>query len=152
MATHPHRPLGELPEGHVRQRVVGVHGRRRRRSDPQESVQGAIRPATEVRSAQAEAVDARAGHGVRDQLPDQYKLVVDLGIGLGLRQGEIFGLSLDDIDLNTGEIEIKRQVKLLGSNRQLFGLPKGRKIRTVPLPTVSSSSSTTMSRATRRAR
>lgn len=71
---------------------------------------------------------------VRDHLPDQFKLVVDLGIGLGLRQGEIFGLSLDDIDLNTGEIEIKRQVKLLGSNRQLFGLPKGRKIRTVPLP------------------
>jgi len=71
---------------------------------------------------------------VRDHLPDQFKLVVDLGIGLGLRQGEIFGLSLDDIDLNTGEIEIKRQVKLLGSNRQLFGLPKGRKIRTVPIP------------------
>ena len=71
---------------------------------------------------------------VRDQLPDQFKLVVDLGIGLGLRQGEIFGLSLDDIDLNTGEIEIKRQVKLLGSNRQLFGPPKGRKIHTVPLP------------------
>jgi integrase len=71
---------------------------------------------------------------VRDHLPDQFKIVVDLGIGLGLRQGEIFGLSLDDIDLNTGEIEIKRQVKLLGSNRQLFGLPKGRKIRTVPLP------------------
>ena len=71
---------------------------------------------------------------VRDQLPGQFKLVVDLGIGLGLRQGEIFGLSLDDIDLTTGEIEIKRQVKLLGSNRQLFGLPKGRKIRTVPLP------------------
>lgn len=71
---------------------------------------------------------------VRDQLPDQFKLVVDLEIGLGLRQGEIFGLSWDDIDLNTGEIEIKRQVKLLGSNRQLFGLPKGRKIRAVPLP------------------
>jgi integrase len=71
---------------------------------------------------------------VRGQLPDQFKVVVDLGIGLGLRQGEIFGLSLDDIDLNTGEIEIRRQVKLLGNNRQLFGLPKGRKIRTVPLP------------------
>jgi integrase len=71
---------------------------------------------------------------VRDQLPDRFKLVIDLGAGLGLRQGEIFGLSLDDIDLNTGKIEIRRQVKLLGSNRQLFGLPKGRKIRTVPLP------------------
>jgi integrase len=71
---------------------------------------------------------------VKDQLPDKFKLVVDLGVGLGLRQGEIFGLSLDDIDLNTGEVEVTRQVKLLGSNRQLFGLPKGRKIRTVPLP------------------
>jgi integrase len=71
---------------------------------------------------------------VREQLPDRFKLVVDLGVGLGLRQGEIFGLSLDDIDLNTGEVEVTRQVKLLGSNRQLFGLPKGRKIRTVPLP------------------
>ncbi|HEX2893609.1 MAG TPA: site-specific integrase [Marmoricola sp.] len=71
---------------------------------------------------------------VKDQLPDKFKLVVDLGVGLGLRQGEIFGLSLDDIDLNTGEVEVRRQVKLLGSNRQLFGLPKGRKIRTVPLP------------------
>jgi integrase len=71
---------------------------------------------------------------VREELPDRFKLVVDLGVGLGLRQGEIFGLSLDDIDLNTGEIEIRRQVKLLGNNRQLFGLPKGRKIRTVPLP------------------
>lgn len=71
---------------------------------------------------------------VRDQLPDRFKLVVDLGVGLGLRQGEIFGLSLDDIDLNTGEVEVRRQVKLLGSHRQLFGLPKGREIRTVPLP------------------
>lgn len=71
---------------------------------------------------------------VREELPERFKLVVDLGVGLGLRQGEIFGLSLDDIDLNTGEIEIRRQVKLLGNNRQLFGLPKGRKIRTVPLP------------------
>jgi len=30
---------------------------------------------------------------VREALPDRFKIVVDLGIGLGLRQGEIFGLS-----------------------------------------------------------
>lgn len=71
---------------------------------------------------------------VREQLPERYKLVIDLGVGLGLRQGEIFGLSLGDIDLNTGEIEIKRQVKVLYGNRLIFGLPKGRKVRTVPLP------------------
>ena len=68
---------------------------------------------------------------VREQLPERYQLVIDLGVGLGLRQGEIFGFSLADIDLNTGEIEINRQVKVLGGNRLIFGLPKGRKVRTV---------------------
>lgn len=71
---------------------------------------------------------------VRDALPDRYQLVTHLGAGLGLRQGEIFGLSPDDIDLDKGEIEIVRQVKLRGGNKQLFGLPKGRKTRRVPLP------------------
>lgn len=71
---------------------------------------------------------------VRDALPDRYQLVTHLGAGLGLRQGEIFGLSPDDIDLEKGEIEIVRQVKLRGGNKQLFGLPKGRKTRRVPLP------------------
>jgi integrase len=71
---------------------------------------------------------------VRDELPEQYQLVVWLGAGLGLRQGEIFGLSPDDIDLDRGEVHIRRQVKLLPANKQLFGLPKGRKTRDVPLP------------------
>lgn len=71
---------------------------------------------------------------VRSALPDRYQLVAQLGAGLGLRQGEIFGLSPDDIDIEKGEIEIVRQVKLRASNKQLFGLPKGRKTRRVPLP------------------
>ena len=59
--------------------------------------------------------------------------MVWLGAGLGLRQGEIFGLSPDDIDLERGEVRVRRQVKPLG-NKQMFGLPKGRKVREVPLP------------------
>jgi integrase len=74
--------------------------------------------------------------GVRDELPDRYRLVVWLGAGLGLRQGEIFALSPDDIDFEAGEVQVRRQVKLFGGNRQVFGLPKGRKIRKVPLPDV----------------
>jgi integrase len=35
---------------------------------------------------------------VRDELPERYQVVVRLGAGLGLRQGEIFALSPDDID------------------------------------------------------
>jgi len=34
---------------------------------------------------------------MRDELPERYRLVVVLGAGLGLRQGEIFALSPDDI-------------------------------------------------------
>ena len=71
-----------------------------------------------------------------DALPERYRIVATLAAGLGLRQGEIFGLSPDDVDFLRGTVEVRRQVKLLGSNRQLFGLPKGNKTRTVPLPGV----------------
>lgn len=71
---------------------------------------------------------------VRDELPGRYQLVAWLGAGLGLRQGEIFALSPDDIDFEAGEVQVRRQVKLFSNNRQVFGLPKGRKTRKVPLP------------------
>lgn len=71
---------------------------------------------------------------MRNELPERYRLVVVLGAGLGLRQGEIFALSPDDIDLERGEVHVRRQVKLFGGNVQVFGLPKGRKTRKVPLP------------------
>ena len=59
---------------------------------------------------------------------------LDLGAGLGLRQGEVFGLSPDDVDFLRGTVEVRRQVKLLAGNQLFFGLPKGNKTRTVPLP------------------
>jgi len=71
---------------------------------------------------------------VRDELPERYQLVAWLGAGLGLRQGEIFALSPDDVDFESGEVQVRRQVKLFGGNAQVFGLPKGRKVRKVPLP------------------
>lgn len=71
---------------------------------------------------------------VREQLPEHYRIALDLAVGLGLRQGEVFGLSPDDVDFLRGTVEVQRQVKLLNGNVQVFGLPKGSKSRTVPLP------------------
>ena len=71
---------------------------------------------------------------VRAALPDRYRIVVALGAGQGLRQGEIFGLSPDDVDFLRGRVEVRRQVKLFNGNRQVFGPPKGGKTRIVPLP------------------
>lgn len=71
---------------------------------------------------------------VRDALVRRYRVVVALGAGLGLRQGEIFGLSPDDVDWLRGSVEVQRQVKVFTNGKQAFALPKGGKTRTVPLP------------------
>lgn len=70
---------------------------------------------------------------LRRALPDRYRLTVALATGLGLRQGEVFGLAVDDIDFLRGVVHVKRQVKIVGK-RLVFGPPKGGKVRDVPLP------------------
>ncbi|MFF3671755.1 site-specific integrase [Microtetraspora malaysiensis] len=70
---------------------------------------------------------------VARNLPDQYAIMVPLGAGCGLRQGEIFGLALDDVDFVQRVIHVRRQVKLL-RGRRIFAAPKYDKERAVPLP------------------
>ena len=77
---------------------------------------------------------AKRALAVRDALVERYRVVATLGAGLGLRQGEIFGLSPDDVDWLRGEVGVQRQVKLFANGKQAFALPKGGKTRTVPLP------------------
>lgn len=71
---------------------------------------------------------------VREALPGRYAAMVDCGGGLGVRQGEIFALSPDDIEWLSPEpfVRIRRQVKVIGGGL-VFDLPKRRKTRTVPL-------------------
>ncbi|WP_101257927.1 tyrosine-type recombinase/integrase [Streptomyces barkulensis] len=70
---------------------------------------------------------------VRSQLPDGYRAMVELAAGCGLRQGEVFGLAVEDLDFLGGLVHVVRQVKLL-DNRPVFAPPKGGKERDVPLP------------------
>ncbi|MBQ0884499.1 site-specific integrase [Streptomyces sp. RM72] len=71
--------------------------------------------------------------GVRTELPEQYRALVDCAAGCGLRQGEAFGLAVEDVDFLGGVLHVVRQVKLL-RNRPVFAPPKGGKERDVPLP------------------
>ena len=71
---------------------------------------------------------------MHDALPRRYRVLVTLGSGLGLRQGEIFGLSPSDFNFLGGTVEVQRQVRILAGNKLVFAPPKGRKCRTVPLP------------------
>jgi integrase len=70
---------------------------------------------------------------VRAGLPPQWQLVTDCGAGLGLRQGEIFGLAVDAVGFLQRRVRVVRQVKRVGG-RLWFALPKGGKERDVPLP------------------
>ncbi|WP_351230362.1 site-specific integrase [Streptomyces sp. NPDC002133] len=70
---------------------------------------------------------------VRDALPDHYRAMVDVGGGCGLRQGEIFGLPVDEVGFLTGWLHVGYQVKLVNGH-PVFAPPKRGKVRDVPLP------------------
>ena len=69
---------------------------------------------------------------IRMALPMRYQAMADAGSGAGLRQGEVLGLSPDDIDWLRKNIHVRRQVKIVGG-RLVFAPPKGGKDRDVPL-------------------
>lgn len=69
---------------------------------------------------------------VRLALPDRYKIIVPLGAGCGLRQGEVFGLGVDAIDREQLVLRVVRQVRDVRGSL-VFALPKRGKTREVPL-------------------
>jgi integrase len=72
-------------------------------------------------------------YAVRAGLTERYRMMVDVAAGCGLRQGEIFGVGVEDIDKAGGWLHVRRQVKRV-RGRLVFGLPKNDKERKVPLP------------------
>ncbi|MGW0950079.1 tyrosine-type recombinase/integrase [Streptomyces sp. NPDC002623] len=70
---------------------------------------------------------------VRAQLPEHYRAMVDAGGGCGLRQGEIFGLPVEEVGFLTGWLHVGYQVKLVAGH-PVFAPPKRGKVRDVPLP------------------
>jgi integrase len=72
---------------------------------------------------------------VAEAITRRYRAMVLAAAGLGLRQGEAFGLAVDDIDYDRQVVHVRRQVKLLSRGRvRAFAPPKGGKLRDVPLP------------------
>ena len=89
-----------------------------------------LKPPT-VPKSKAKAWPHETVAAVREGLSPRYRILVDLGVGAGLRQGEAFGLSPDDIDGD--EISVVRQVLVI-RGRLAFGPPKGNKERVAPCP------------------
>jgi integrase len=69
-----------------------------------------------------------------DAMPARYALLVLLGAGAGLRQGEAFGLALDRIDAAAGMITVNQQV-IIVDRRPILAPPKtSASLRDVPMP------------------
>ncbi|WP_328751479.1 site-specific integrase [Streptomyces sp. NBC_00285] len=83
-----------------------------------------------AREDQRDAWPLETAQRVRDA---RYRIAVVLALGCGLRQGEVFGLSPEDVDFARGVLRIRRQVQLLGGCLY-FTLPKGGKTRVADMP------------------
>lgn len=70
---------------------------------------------------------------IRAGLGERYRAALDVGAGCGARQGEIFGLGVDDLEFDGLWLDVRRQVKRVRS-RLVFGLPKNDRPRRVPIP------------------
>ncbi|MGW1170865.1 tyrosine-type recombinase/integrase [Streptomyces sp. NPDC002550] len=92
------------------------------------SIKPPKKPERKARAWEQDRVDA-----VREALADRYRIALDLGVGCGLRQGEAFGFSPDDV--HGDFVHIERQI-LMYKSRLYFGPPKGGKECDVPLPKV----------------
>lgn len=71
-------------------------------------------------------------NAVLQALPDRFKPAVQLAAGLGLRQGEVFGFSLDDVDRDRNVVRVERQVRVV-ERRLVYAPPKRGKSREVPI-------------------
>lgn len=69
---------------------------------------------------------------VTEAIREPYRVLLPLGYRLGLRQGEAFGLAVDDVDFLRRRVHVRRQVVRVGS-APIFAETKSRKERTVPL-------------------
>ncbi|MFJ2582154.1 tyrosine-type recombinase/integrase [Kitasatospora aureofaciens] len=72
-------------------------------------------------------------HAVINGLPERFQTGGSVAFGCGLRQGEVFALSVDDVDFRRRMVTVRRQVRFV-AKKMVFALPKGGKVRQVPLP------------------
>lgn len=70
---------------------------------------------------------------VIDALPSRYRAMAVVAAGCGLRQGEVFGLRVCDVDFLRKQLRVDQQVKLV-RGRLVIDKPKGGRTRAVPLP------------------
>lgn len=75
-----------------------------------------------------------------ETVPDRYRALIVFAAGMGLRQGECFGLTVDRVDFLRRTARVDRQLVAVHDGVPDFGPPKSKAgFRTVPMPDVAGS-------------
>ncbi len=74
---------------------------------------------------------------IREALPGELRALATFAAGTGMRQSEIFGLTVDRVDLLRRSVRVDRQLVRVPGQGAFFGPPKtAASARTIPLPKV----------------
>ena len=88
------------------------------------------RPDNEIVPLTVGEVQAMAG-----AVPDRYKALIVFAAGMGMRQGECFGLTVDRVDFLRRQVRVDRQLIGVRAGIPEFGPPKTKAgFRTIPMP------------------
>jgi integrase len=90
-----------------------------------------------VHRQRIEPMTIEAVEALTEAMPERYRALVTLAAGTGLRQGEIFGLTVDRIDFLRRQLTVDRQLVTLPDRGPYLAPPKTQaSVRVVPLPQV----------------
>jgi integrase len=66
-----------------------------------------------------------------DAHPDMLRALPELAVSCGMREGELFGIALEDFDFSEKVVRVRRQIKNLRGD-YLFALPESDRERIIP--------------------
>lgn len=84
-----------------------------------------------------EPMTLEAVEALTEAIPERYRALITLAAGTGLRQGELFGLTVDRIDFLRRQLTVDRQLVTMPNRAPYLAPPKTQaSVRVVPLPQV----------------
>lgn len=87
--------------------------------------------------AQVVPLETEVVQGLVDALPERYRAAVFLAATTGMRQGEVFGLTVDRVDFLRRKVRVDRQLITMQGAPPVLAPPKTEASRrTIPLPQV----------------
>jgi integrase len=80
-----------------------------------------------VESRKVEPIRTDQVRELVEAMPERYGALVVLTVGTGMRQGEVFGLSVDRVDFLRRSVTVDRQLVGISGRVPFFGLPRLRR-------------------------